>query len=85
MLSSGLVFCYDGFAPNRKSLGVINIKKTTQGNSEARDKVSPMVPAVDGMTIRMPDAKPITAIVLLNKGLRRMSTEIINNVTALNT
>ncbi len=73
----------DGSLHSRKKRGAINTKKTAQGSSEASENTRPSVPAVEGIVIKIPDANPIAAMVLENKGLRNMSCEMnkVNMVT----
>lgn len=50
---------------NTRSFLAIRTEKTTQGISDKREKTSPIVPAVEGIIIKTPDASPHIEVVLL--------------------
>ena len=51
------------------------IVKTYQGRSDSREKTRPMVPAVEGMVIRMAAANPMAALFLENLSDLKSNTE----------
>ncbi|WP_202946176.1 hypothetical protein [Desulfosporosinus orientis] len=51
--------------PNCRNFLDTSIEKTIQGMSEASEKTSPIVPAVEGIIINNPEDNPIAAFFLL--------------------
>ena len=63
----------------------IKTKNNAQGMSDPREKMRPMIPAVEGIDINTPEIIPKIAVDLLKEALRSMTIEKINKVIASRT
>lgn len=69
----------------RKKTRMANTRKAAQGMSDSSEKTRPMVPAVDGMIMNMPDTIASIAAARGNSGLRSMTNAKISNAAAFRT
>ena len=68
-IPSGCWFQWDNkcrYFPICKNLMAAITEKAYQGISEAKEKIIPIVPAVDGIIMSTPEISPIIAMFLLN-------------------
>lgn len=67
------------------NLFTTSTKKTAHGTSDKSENTSPIVPAVDGMIIKIPAIRPNQAVVLLNTWLRSITQAMISSAAVLST